>query len=100
MSNPKLAKLQGKVLDVQKTGEKRRDNEGKVWEKCIFTVELIGFSKKTSDKMIPSKLVGKVVKIVRWCCFNWHYKKGVIKTLEQDETEAIIKGKESGGVYY
>lgn len=37
-------RLQGKVLGMEKTGEKR-DERGKLWEKCIFTVKLTGFSK-------------------------------------------------------
>jgi hypothetical protein len=95
MSEIKIRKLQGKVLSIKKTGEKKRDESGRIWEKCVFTVELTGFSKRTPNEAIPPELRGKKVKIVRWCCFDWHYKLGVRKTLEQDETEAFIEEKES-----
>lgn len=86
----KIRKLQGRVVDVEKTGEIRPDEEGNEWEKCIFTVELTGFSKRTSEEVLPSHLKGKKVKLVRYCCFDWHYKIGVRKTLEPDETEAAL----------
>lgn len=89
----KIRKLFGKVLDIKNTGEQRKDEEGNIWQKCIFTIELTGFSKRTSDEALPPNLKGKRVKIIRWCCFDWHYKLGVRKTLEPEETEAIISGK-------
>lgn len=92
--------LQDKVLSIKKTGEKKRDEGGNLWEKCVFTVELTGFSKRTPDEAIPPELRGREVKIVRWCCLDWHYKLGVRKTLEQDETEAAIEGKPSATVYW
>jgi len=93
-------KLQGKVLSIKKTGEKKRDEGGNIWEKCVFTVELTGFSRRTPDEAIPPELRGREVKIVRWCCFDWHYKLGVRKTLEQDENEAVIERKPSATVYW
>ncbi len=36
--------------------------------------------------------MGKEVKQVRWCCYNWHYESG-IKTLDADETIAILEKK-------
>ena len=74
---------------MEKTGEKWRDEEGRIWEKCVFTLELTGFSEGSE---LPSELKGKKVKLVRWCCYDWHYKKGVRKTLEEDETEAVVRG--------
>lgn len=93
MSETKRMKLQGKVLNIEKTGEKKRDENGNLWGKCIFTVELIGSSKRIPSGIIPHELKGKKVKLARWCCFDWHYELGVRKTLGLDETEAVIKGK-------
>ena len=100
MTGAKVRKLQGTVLSIEKTGEKKKDEEGDVWEKCIFTVELTGFSKRTPKEVIPPELKGKKVRLVRWCCYDWHYKLGVRKTLEPDETEAVIKGKLIASVYW
>lgn len=95
-----MRKLQGIVLDIEKTDEKRKDGEGNLWKKCIFNLELSSFSKRTPKEVMPSKLKGKKVKLVRWCCFDWHYKLGVKKTLEPDETEAVVKGKSTASVYW
>ncbi len=99
-SKQEIRMLQGTVFGVEKTGEKKKDEEGNVWEKCIFSLELTGFSKRTPDEVASSALKGKKIKLVRWCCFDWHYKKGVRKTLESDETEAVLKGKPTGSVYW
>ena len=100
MSTEEIRKLQGIVLDIEKTGEKKKDEEGNLWEKCIFNLELSGFSRRTPKEVIPPKLKGKKVKLVRWCCFDWHYKLGVRKTLEPDETEAVMKGEPTASVYW
>ncbi|HID91278.1 TPA: hypothetical protein EYP44_04890 [Candidatus Bathyarchaeota archaeon] len=100
MGKPKVRKLQGIVLGIEKTGERREDEEGNVWEKCIFTVEITGFSKRTPDEVIPPELKGRRVELVRWCCFDWHYTLGVRKTFEPDETEAIIKNEPIDTVYW
>lgn len=92
MSERKVRKLQGNVLSIEKTGETFIDEDGNRWEKCIFTVELTGFSKRTPEEKLPEELKGRRVKLIRWCCFDWHYKLGVRKTLEPDETEAVLKG--------
>lgn len=96
----KIRKLQGRVVDIEKTGEIRTDEEGNEWEKCIFTVELTNFSKRTPDEIIPEEIKGKKVKLVRYCCFDWHYKLGVRKTLEPDETEAVLSGNRMDTVYW
>jgi len=96
----KIRKLQGWVLDIERTGETVTDEYGEQWEKCIFTVELTNFSKRTSDERIPEKIKGKKVKLVRYCCYDWHYKLGVRKTLEPDETEAVLSGKPTETVYW
>jgi hypothetical protein len=99
-SKQKIRILQGTVLGVEKTGETKKDEEGNVWEKCIFDIELTGFSKRTPGEELPSELRGKKVKLVRWCCFDWHYKTGVRKTLEPEETEAVLKNKPLDSVYW
>jgi len=93
-------KLQGKVLEIRKTAEKKEDEDGNLWEKCIFTVELTGFSKRTPNEVVSPELKGREVRLVRWCCFDWHYKIGIRKTLEPDETEAVIAGKPTATVYW
>ncbi len=96
----KIRKLQGKVLNIEKTGDFILDEEGDRWEKCIFTVKLSNFSKRTPEEIMPEKLKRKKVKIVRYCCFDWHYKLGVRKTLDPDETEAVLKGNPTKTVYW
>ncbi|MGQ9513635.1 MAG: hypothetical protein ACUVTL_01050 [Thermoproteota archaeon] len=96
----KARRLQGKVLEIERTGEKRRDEEGNEWEKCIFTLELVGFSKRTPEEVLPEDMRGKRVKLIRWCCFDWHYKLGVRKTLDVDETEAVLGGRLTSTVYW
>jgi len=81
-------RLLGKVSKVERTGEKRQDEDGTEWEKCIFTVELVGFSKRTPEP-IPEEIRGKKVKLCRWCCFDWHYNEGY-RTLDVKETKAIM----------
>lgn len=100
MSKSKVRKLQGTVTRIDKTEERKKDEEGNVWEKCVFTVELKGFSKRTPKEVMPPELKGKKVKMARWCCFDWHYKLGVRKTIEPDETEAVIDGKPTATVYW
>jgi len=85
-------RLRGIVREVIKTGEKKVDDEGNVWEKCIFVVELIGFSKRTPEEALPEFLNGVKVKVTRWCCLDWHYKIGVPTTLTPEETEKVLKG--------
>lgn len=87
-----MPKLQGKVIKIEKTHKKKTGKNGLTWEECIFTIEITGFSKRTPESKLPTELKGKRIKLVRWCCFDWHYKLGVIKTLEPDETEAVLKG--------
>ena len=96
----KVRKLQGKVVDIEKTGEFIKDKEGDDWQKCTFTVELTNFSKRTPDEVVPEEIKRKKVKLVRYCCFDWHYKLGVRKTLEPDETEAVLARKPTETVYW
>jgi len=96
----KIRKLQGIVTDIKKTGESVTDEEGNRWDRCIFTVELTTFSRRTPDEVIPENVKGKKVNLIRYCCFDWHYKLGVKKTLESDETEAMLSGKPTKTVYW
>jgi hypothetical protein len=93
-------KLQGKVVDLTKTGESMTDDEGSKWEKCVFTVELTNFSSCTPNEALPEGIKGKKVKLVRFCCFDWHCKLGVKKTLDFDETEDVLAGKQTEAVYW
>lgn len=95
-----IRKLQGIVVDIERTGEYLTDEEGEKWEKCIFTIELTGFSKRTPNEVLPENLIGKQIKIVRYCLYDWHYKLGVRKTLEPDETEIVLSGKPTNTVFW
>ena len=97
--SPAVRKLKGRALAVERTGEIVRRNDEN-WEKCIFTVELARFSSRTPTEQISSSLKAKKVKIARYCLYHWHYKPEIEKTLEPDETEAVLKGKASGTVYW
>ena len=96
----KVRKLQGRVVDIERTGEFITDEDGDKWERCIFTVELTNFSKRTPDEIIPEDIRGKRVEIIRYCRYDWHYKIGVRKTLEPDETDAVLAGKPTETVYW
>ncbi|MCD6593081.1 hypothetical protein J7L00_03250 [Candidatus Bathyarchaeota archaeon] len=96
----KIRKLQGRVIDIERTGKFITDEAGLRWERCIFTIELTGFSRRTPDEVIPEGIKGKKVKLVRYCRFNWHYKLGVRKTLEPHETEAVLSGKPIETVFW
>jgi hypothetical protein len=96
----KNARLQGKVMDIHKGEETRVDKEGNRWRKCIFTIRLTNFSKFTKREVVPEHLKGKEVKIIRYCCFDWHYKLGARKTLDVEETEAVLSGKPTKTVYW
>lgn len=100
MPKTRVRKLQGTVLGIDKTGEKKKDKEGNAWEKCIFTLELRNLSKRTPKEAMPPELRRKRVKLVRWCRFDWHYRLGVRKTLEPEETEAVIRGEPTSSVYW
>ena len=92
-------KLKGKLVAVERTGESVK-RAGENWQKCIFTLELTGFSARTPTQQIPVNLKGKKVKIVRYCLYDWHYKLGADKTLEPEETEIILHGKPSDTVWW
>lgn len=87
-------RLKGIVTDIEKTGETLKDKEGNTWTKCIYTVRLTGFTKRTPEERLPKGLKGKEVKLVRYACFDWHFKTGVRKTLNPEETDKILLEKE------
>jgi hypothetical protein len=95
----KIRKLQGRVIDKKNTGETITDEKGNEWERCIFTVELTNFSKRTPNEIIPEEIKRRKVRLVRYCCFDWHYKLGIRKTLEPDETKAVLTGNSTETVY-
>lgn len=91
-------KLKGTVIAIERTGETvQRDGEN--WEKCIFTLELTRFSGRNPEQ-IPTELCGKIIKLVRYCLYDWHFEKGIEKTLEPEETIAVIEGKPAKTVYW
>lgn len=91
-------KLKGKTIEIQRTGEvvKRGDEN---WEKCILTLELTRFAADSTEQFPPA-LKGKIIRIVRYCFYDWHYKTGVERTLEPGETKAVIDGKPTASVYW
>jgi len=86
-----VRKLQGIVTKIERTSE-YKDYDSEKWEKCHFTVKLIGFSKRTPDEKLPEDLKGAEVRVVRWCCYDWHYKIGARVTLTPEETERVLQG--------
>lgn len=88
----KVRKLQGKIVDIKKTGEEYTDEEGNKWERCIFTLELTGFTSRTPDEKLQENFKDKKVSLVRYARHDWHFNKGAIETLDPVETEAVLKG--------
>ncbi|MDH5361765.1 MAG: hypothetical protein OEW84_00410 [Aigarchaeota archaeon] len=91
-------RLQGIVVSLEETGEARTDAEGTNWQKCVFTLELTGFSSRTPQERMSEQLRRKRVKLARWCSQDWHRKLGVLKTLDPDETEAVLRGEKTDTV--
>ncbi len=96
----KVRKLQGIAREIEKKDEFVLDEDGNKWRKCIFVVELTGFSKRTPNEIIPEEIKGNKIKLIRYCCFDWHYKIDSRKTLESDETEAVLSGRKTETVYW
>jgi len=92
-------RLKGKVIAIEKTGE-TAIIEGETWEKCVFTLEVTRFSKRTPAEVVPSHLAGGKIKLVRHCLYDWHYRLGVEKTLSPEETESVLRGKPSASVFW
>jgi len=92
-------RLQGVVIGVERTNEKR-DFRNKKWRKCVYTIELLSFSKRTKQRQIPDLIQEKKVKLVRYACYDWHYKIGTKKTLTIEETIAVLKGKSTETVFW
>lgn len=93
-------RLQGIAVQLEETDETRKDSEGTNWRKSIFTVELTRFSSRTPTEQLSEQLRGKHVKLVQWCSQDWHRKLGVLKTLDPDETEAVLKGEKTETVFW
>lgn len=92
-------RLKGRVIAVEKT-EETVTREGETWNKCIFTLEITRFSKRTPDATVPNHLKGNKVKLVRHCLYDWHYKLGAEKTLSPEETNSLLQGKPSPSVFW
>jgi hypothetical protein len=90
-------RLKGRVIAIEKTGE-TTTRDGETWEKCIFTLEVTRFSKRTPDEIVPDRLKGKKVKLVRYCIYDWHYRLGVEKTLDAKETDSLLRRKPSSTI--
>jgi hypothetical protein len=92
-------RLKGTVIAVQKTGE-TATVDGETWEKCVFTLEITRFSKRTPNEIVPDRLKSKKVKLVRCCLYDWHYKLGVEKTLNAEETDSLLRGTPSSAIFW
>jgi len=92
-------RLKGRVLAVEKTGE-TAIREGETWDKCIFTVEITRFSKRTPEEVVPLELRGRRVRLVRHCLYNWHYTLGTETTLTPEETETLLQGKQTSSIFW
>ena len=92
-------RLRALVIEVEKTGE-TVEREGETWEKCIFTLEVTRFSRRTPDEVVPDNLRGKKIKLVRHCLYEWHYRLGVEKTLSPEETNGLLRGKSSSTIFW
>jgi len=90
-------RLKGRVVAVEKTGKTVR-REGETWEKCIFKLEITRFSKRTPEEVMPLHLGGKMVKVIRYCLYDWHYRLGIEKTLSPEETESLLRGKRTSTI--
>ena len=96
--NSSAKKLKGKVVAVERT-EQIEDREGETWTKCIFTLRLTRFS-STLHESIPQNLKGKQIRLVRYCLYDWHYKLGTEKTLDPEETAAVLADKPTTTVFW
>ena len=92
-------RIKGRVIAVEKTNEETK-RDGEIWKKCIFTLEVTRFSKRTPDEVVPVDLQGKRIKLVRYCLYDWHYALGVEKTLTAEETDCLLRGKPSPSVFW
>jgi len=86
-------RLRGILSRLQRCGEKVRDTDGAEWEKCIFAVSIVGYSRRTPNLELDKRLVGTQVRILRKCSLDWHYKVGAYQTLTPEETEAVLSGR-------
>ena len=83
--------LRGVVTDVKRTEDYFIDEDGREWRKCFFSVQLSSFSKRTKNRKLPKKIDGKVVDVVRYCTFDWHFRVGRFITLTPEETVTVLK---------
>jgi len=84
-----MSKLRAIVTNVEKTSEKYKNQYDTVWEKYVIEVEIIGASKRFKDEALLQRLIGKRVKIIRWCAYDWHCKIGSRITLDVEELQTL-----------
>jgi len=92
-------RLKGKVLAIDKTGE-TTTKDAETWTRCIFTIEITRFSKRTPYETVPEELKGRKIKLVRYCLYDWHYRLGIEKTLSPHETNCVMQGRQSSTVFW
>ncbi|MEM4311619.1 MAG: hypothetical protein QXX95_04455 [Nitrososphaerales archaeon] len=93
--------LQGRVIAIEPTKDTYKGEDGNLYTKHIFTVELLRWSKKKEGFLeLPEELKGKKVKLVRYTCYDWHLKIGSLKNLTEEETKAVIDGKPTQNVFW
>lgn len=97
--NASLTKLKGKVVAVEKTPE-IEDRGGEKWTRCIFTLRLTRFSSNFPTELISQNLKDKEIKLVRYCLYDWHFKLGTEKTLDPEETAAVLEDKPTKTVFW
>lgn len=83
--------LRGVVTDVKQTEDFFIDEDGREWRKCLISVKLSSFSKRMKNRKLPKEIDGKVVDVVRFCTFDWHFRVGRFITLTPEETSAVLK---------
>jgi len=84
-----MSKLRAIVTNVEKTSEKYKNQYDTVWEKYVIEVEIIGASKRFKDEALLQRLMGRRVKITRWCAYDWHCKIGSRITLDVEELRLL-----------
>lgn len=83
--------LRGVVTDVKRTEDFFIDEDGREWRKYFFSVRLSSFSKRAKNRKLPKEIDGKVVDVVRYCTFDWHFRIGRFITLTPEETITVLK---------
>lgn len=83
--------LRGVVTDAKRTEDFSIDEDGREWRKCLFRVRLSSFSRRTKNRKLPKEIHGKIVDVVRYCTFDWHFRVGRFITLTPEETITVLR---------